>query len=94
MSYLSDELRRVLPYDLNIAYLAEDIDTLEARIAELEAMVPRWMDSPKVGTNVWHVCEVDFTTSPPRCLVIPLPLPAPPAQFNTLTEDKTHDREI
>lgn len=45
MSVLSDELRKVLPYDLNIAYLADDIDVLEAelqkahaRIAELEAM--------------------------------------------------------
>ena len=43
MSVLSDELRKVLPYDLNIAYLADDIDALEAelqkahaRIAELE----------------------------------------------------------
>jgi hypothetical protein len=70
------------------------IEHQQSELARLEAMVPRWMDSPKVGTGVWHVCKADLTTSPPRCLVIPLPLPAPPTQFNTLTKDKTHDREI
>ncbi len=78
-----------------------------AKIAELESMVPRpladyhedfgpvtwWklpVDEPawigRPDDSDWPGYHTHFTPHPP--------LPAPPAQFNTLTEDKTHDREI